>query len=50
MWDEDWNIAKFIRDGNGIYDPDEAMSVFGSYTRFEERRLAEAEIFINGYK
>jgi len=49
VWTEEWNIAKFIRDGKGTYDQDEVIKIFSRYPTDPKRRMAEANIFINGY-
>lgn len=47
-----WNLDKvmpnFIREGNGVYDPDRVREVFAMHDN-PARRAVEAEIFINGY-
>jgi len=47
-WDKDKVMPNFIRDGEGVYDPEEVRRVFGMHDN-PTRRLAEAEVFINGY-
>lgn len=47
-WKMDKVMPKFIRDGKGVYDPDEVRKVFSMHDT-PDRRAIEAEVFINGY-
>ena len=47
-WDEDKVMPNFIRNGNGVYDPDEVRRIFAMHDN-PDRRAIEAEVFINGY-
>lgn len=42
-------LPQFIREGNGIYEPEEVEEIFGLHDS-PSRRAIEAEVFIYGYE